>query len=113
MTDQENPRILTYRFHEFRPSDRKELRRVLAADGGRDAFVAALDIYLQKWAKADWLTEYDLERIAQWTALHFPDVAKQVEEMAARELSAAQMEQAKKTYATMSTATKAALHSAA
>ena len=100
-TSLHEPRTLTYRFHEFRPSDRNALREVLGAAGGEGAFIDALKIYLQKWAAADWLTEYDLERIARWTARHFPNVAGAVESMAESELSRAQSEQARRTYRVM------------
>ena len=96
-----SPRILTYRFHEFRPSDRSVLREVLTMTGGQAAFISALEIYLRKWAAADWLTEYDLTRIAKWTVAHFPNVARDVEVMASRQFSGAQNEQAKRTYAVM------------
>lgn len=96
------PKVLTYRFHEFRPSDRKALKQVIASgDEGHKQFVAALRVYLQKWAEADWLTEYDLERIGQWTAKHYPDLARQVADMAGRQRSQAEGEQARKTYAVM------------
>lgn len=104
-----SPRILTYRFHEFRPSDRTILTEVLSADGGRAAFIAALEIYLGKWADANWLTEYDLTRIAKWTATHFPQVAHDVAIMVSRKRAGAQNEQAKKTYAVMSDALHVAL----
>jgi hypothetical protein len=100
----EDPKIITYRFHEFRPSDRAALKQVLNGEHGQQVFVAALGIYLRKWAEADWLTEYDLERIAQWIAIHFPSAAKAVESMAVRELAGARNEQAKKTYAVMAEA---------
>ncbi|PWE31158.1 hypothetical protein DDZ14_14135 [Maritimibacter sp. 55A14] len=101
MTSKENPKVLTYRFHEFRPSDRKALKGVLAEDGGSDLFVEALRIYLRKWADSDWLTEYDIERVGQWTVMHFPQVAQSVEDMAKKELASARNAQAKKTYKAM------------
>jgi len=101
MTTMETPRTLTFRFHEFRPSDRKKLKETIVLDGGPQAFEAALRLYLVKWAEATWLTEYDIERIGKWTAIHFPDVAKAVVTMCRRELAGAQNEQAKKTYAVM------------
>lgn len=101
MSDATTPKILTYRFHEFRPSDRQALKKVLQEKDGRDKYVSALRIYLQKWADSDWLTEYDLERIGQWTVTHCPDVAGAVRLMARSELASAQNEQAKKTYSVM------------
>lgn len=101
----ESPTILTYRFHEFRPSDRKVLKQVLHEDGGKNLFIQALKIYLDKWSTADWLTEYDLERIAKWTAIHFPEVSAEVEDMAAKASKAAVTDQAKRTYDVMVKAT--------
>ena len=109
----EDPKIITYRFHEFRPSDRAVLKQLLTGENGEQAFVAALGIYLRKWAEADWLTEYDLERIAKWTAIHFPSAAEAVETMTLRELSGARNEQAKKTYAVMAEAISKTLLTAA
>ena len=111
--DMMSPRILTYRFHEFRPSDRSALKEVLATAGGQGAFISALEIYLRKWAAANWLTDYDLTRIAKWTSAHFPDVAREVEVMVNRQLAGAQNEQAKKTYAVMSGAIRKSLSLAA
>lgn len=109
----EDPKIVTYRFHEFRPSDRAALKNLLTSANGSQIFVAAVALYLRKWAEADWLTEYDLERIAEWTARHFPGVARDVERMANRELASARNEQAKKTYAVMAEAIMKQLSSAA
>jgi hypothetical protein len=109
----EDPKIITYRFHEFRPSDRAVLKQLLTEENGQQAFVAALGIYMRKWAEASWLTEYDLERIAQWTAIHFPSAAQAVESMASRELAGAQNEQAKKTYFVMAEAIKNTLRTPA
>lgn len=86
LAQERQPKTLTYRFHEFRPSDREALRAILVTEGGEALFLAALQIYLRKWADADWLTEYDLERIGQWTARHFPQVAFSVQEMADSEV---------------------------
>lgn len=99
--DKHQPKTLTYRFHQFRPSDRQDLKKVLLSSNGQAAFVAALELYLQKWADADWLTEYDLERIAEWTSIHAPTTARAVEKRVREALSGAQGEQAKRTYSVM------------
>jgi len=95
------PETLTYRFHKFRPSDRKELRQVLSEDGNVDVFVSALDIFLKKWAEGDWLADYDIERVAVWCAIHLgSDVNAEVARLLETELSASQTEQANRVYNT-------------
>lgn len=106
MSENQTPKILTFRFHEFRPSDRRALEEVLKGEEGRAAYVDALRIYLQGWAGADWLTEYDIERIGKWTATYFPEVSRAVEDMATSELRAAPNERARKTFQVMAEASR-------
>ena len=101
MSLSDNPRVLTYRFHQFRPSDRAVLKTTALSEKGDQVFVAALELYLQKWADADWLTEYDLERIGQWTEVHLPKVSGLAHKMVCRKLSSAHNEQSKQTYTVM------------
>lgn len=96
------PNILTYKFHDFRPSDRAVLKHVVSTDGGEAIFIAALEIYLKKWAVAEWLTEYEIERIAVWAGAHMPpSVLDKMRQMASRAKSSAQTENAKQTYSVM------------
>lgn len=95
------PETLTFKFHNFRPSDRDLVRSAALGNGGPQLFVAALRIYLGKWAVADWLSDYELERIAIWTALHLPrDVVDAARVLVASELDSSQTEQAQRTYST-------------
>lgn len=96
------PNILTYKFHNFRPSDRMTLKEVVKVDGGEALFLAALEIYLKKWAVAEWLTEYELERIAIWAGAHLNvSVLRGMQQMSVRAKSCAQSENAKQTYSVM------------
>lgn len=93
------PETLTYRFHKFRPSDRTELRNIAMGDGNIDLFVSALKIYMSSWAKADWLAEYDVERIACWCAIHLPtSIKKEVRRTMTSELRSSVSEQSKRVY---------------
>lgn len=65
-----SPDVLTYRFHQFRPSDRDALRDVLRQAQGEAVFIRALERYLDTWAEGTWLQEYDVEVIAEWCAIH-------------------------------------------
>lgn len=65
-----SPDVLTYRFHQFRPSDRDALRGVLSQPQGDAVFLRALERYLDTWAEGTWLQEYDIEVIAEWCAIH-------------------------------------------
>lgn len=65
-----SPDVLTYRFHQFRPSDRDALRGVLGQPTGDVVFIRALERYLDTWADGTWLQEYDIEVIAEWCAIH-------------------------------------------
>lgn len=99
------PNVLTYKFHDFRPSDRAALRAVALSEGGEGLFLAALGIYLKKWANAEWLTEYEIERIAVWAGVHLPrPMIEKMAQIFSRERDAAQTENAKKTYQVMSLA---------
>ena len=65
-----SPDALSFRFHQFRPSDRDELRRVARLPGGDAVFVAALAHYLDGWAQRDWLQDDDIEVVAEWCVIH-------------------------------------------
>ena len=94
--------VLTYRFHNFRPSDRLVLKQVVCTHGGEGVFLAALEVYLGKWARADFVTEYEIERIAVWVGAHLGrPLLEKIAAMADREQASARTENAKKTYATM------------
>lgn len=93
-----SPKVLTYRFHDFRPSDRVVLRDALHCTAGDSAFCDALFIYMDKWASADWLQEYDIERIAIWIANVAP--TETVDKLLAQAAKKSQIgtENARKTY---------------
>lgn len=78
-----SPDALSFRFHQFRPSDRDELRRVARLPGGDAVFVAALARYLDGWAQGDWLQEYDIEVIAEWCVIHLSPLLPDLMAMAA------------------------------
>jgi hypothetical protein len=60
---------LSFAFGTFKPSDRRRLLEVSSAgDDGELLFVEALFVYLEGWATADWLEEYNVERIGNWIA---------------------------------------------
>lgn len=101
----DTPNVLTYKFHDFRPSDRIALKDVARAEGGEDVFLAALEIYLRKWANAEWLNEYKIERIAVWAGAHLPkSLLGKMHAKFSRERDGAQTENAKKTYSVMANA---------
>ncbi len=77
-----SPDALTYRFHQFRPSDRDELRRVAALPNGDQVFIAALERYLDTWAAGTWLQEYDVEVIAEWCVIHIGPLVPDLSELA-------------------------------
>lgn len=57
-----------YLFGSFRASERKKL--LLVAQQDKELFIAALDDFLHRWATADWLEEYNVERVGAWIAKH-------------------------------------------
>lgn len=59
-----------YLFGTFKRSDRIELRRLAASEGGDDVFVEALQMFLERWDRADWIEAYNIERVAKWCARH-------------------------------------------
>jgi hypothetical protein len=63
-----NPIALSFMFGNFSPSDRRVLLEHLQSRGGEDVYIEALSIYLDGWAKADWLEAYSVEIIGEWTA---------------------------------------------
>ena len=67
-----SPEGAMYRIGSFRPSDRRALLELVRTDGGDDAFVEAIQMFLKKWAEADWIEAYNIERVAKWCALKLP-----------------------------------------
>jgi hypothetical protein len=62
-------KALSFAFGTFKPSDRRRLLEAAnSGDSGELLFVEALVVYLEGWANADWLEEYNVERIGQWIA---------------------------------------------
>lgn len=57
-----------YLFGSFRASERKKL--LLIAQQDKALFITALDDFLHRWATADWLEEYNVERVGAWIAKH-------------------------------------------
>lgn len=57
-----------YLFGSFRASERKKL--LVVAQQDKTLFLAALDDFLHRWATADWLEEYNVERVGAWIAKH-------------------------------------------
>ena len=55
-----------YLFGSFRASERKKLLAV--SKGNKPLFIDALEDFLNRWAKADWLEEYNVERVGTWIA---------------------------------------------
>lgn len=82
-----NMEELVYMFGSFLPS-----QRVLLLEQAKiapDQFMAALQSFLAKWARADWLEEYNVERVGEWVAKHCPSsVRDKVEAFAKAELAA-------------------------
>ena len=75
-----------YMFGSLRPSERKILRDAASADHG--AFVLALQDFLAGWAKADWLEEYNVERVGKWIARECGrEVLRAAEDLARRQLA--------------------------
>jgi len=59
---------LVYLFGSFLPSQ----RAILLAESrtNQAQFMSALQTFLGKWARADWLEEYNVERVGEWIAKH-------------------------------------------
>ena len=57
---------LMYLFGSFKPSERKIL--LDSAIHEKMRFISALDDFLDRWARADWLEEYNVERVGRWMA---------------------------------------------
>lgn len=51
-------------FNSMRPSERRALKSFAQTDP--DQFLVGLDMFLERWAKNDWLEEYKVERCARW-----------------------------------------------
>lgn len=60
--ERRNPSM--FLFGSFRPSERKELLKQSKLDP--QVFQGALREYLDVWARADWLEEYNVERVGRW-----------------------------------------------
>lgn len=55
-----------YLFGSFRSSERKTLLAV--SKENKALFINALEGFLSRWAAADWLEEYNVERVGTWIA---------------------------------------------
>lgn len=53
-----------YLFGSFRSSERRAL--LAAAANQQGEFLEALADFLERWANADWLEEYNVERVGKW-----------------------------------------------
>lgn len=62
-TSQETASIM-YLFGSFRSSERRAL--LAAAANQQGEFLEALADFLERWANADWLEEYNVERVGKW-----------------------------------------------
>ena len=63
---------LMYLFGSFRPSERTVLLAAANDPGRERAFMAALSDFLGRWAEADWLEVYNVERVGAWIAAQAP-----------------------------------------
>lgn len=61
---------LMFLFGTFRPSERVVL--LAAAQTQPGEFLGALESFLEKWADADWIEEYNVERVGEWIASKCP-----------------------------------------
>lgn len=76
---------LMYLFGTFKPSERVTL--LDAARGDMPAFIDALDDFLEIWADASWLEEYNVERVGEWIIAKCPaDVRDRARELAQTKL---------------------------
>lgn len=77
---------LVYMFGSFLPSQRAVLLE--QAHQAPVEFIAGLRGFLARWARADWLEEYNVERVGEWIALHCPpSVRAEAEQVATSELN--------------------------
>lgn len=87
MAYQTAAKALSYAFGPFRPSDRKLLLDSLAAQNGPEIFMSSLEIFLEGWAKADWLEAYNVERVGIWIAENCnSDIKKRVLELVSKKI---------------------------
>ncbi|ESZ01155.1 MULTISPECIES: hypothetical protein [unclassified Mesorhizobium] len=88
---------LMYLFGSFKPSERETLLDSATRDA--PAFVKALELFLQKWADASWLEEYNVERVGEWVSDKCPpSVRKAARELALVKLCGAPSENHTNTY---------------
>lgn len=71
-TDMTSPQPIAamYLFGSFRSSERKKLLKLSSEK--QDVFLSALADFLDRWATADWLEEYNVERVGRWIAKTCP-----------------------------------------
>jgi hypothetical protein len=60
--------ILMYNFGSLRPSEREVLEMTAQDLTRRPVFLAALNLFIDEWARANWLEEYNIERVGLWIA---------------------------------------------
>ncbi|GLS88212.1 hypothetical protein GCM10010873_31860 [Cypionkella aquatica] len=78
---------LAFLFGSFRPSEREVLLN--AANSSPDKFASALEVFLDGWAGADWIEEYNIERVGKWIAKRCPyDVVQKAKLLAETKLGA-------------------------
>lgn len=63
---------LMFQIGSFKPSDRRAIRQAILAEGGESMFVEALMEFLKRWEEADWLEDYNVERVAIWSSINVP-----------------------------------------
>lgn len=63
---------LMYQIGSFKPSDRRAIRAAISSEGGGNLFVEALMEFLKRWEDADWLEDYNVERVAIWSSINIP-----------------------------------------
>jgi hypothetical protein len=74
-------------FNSMRPSERRALKHFAQTDP--DQFLVGLNIFLERWAKNDWLEEYKVERCARWILkLCPPALVSQIIELVERKAPA-------------------------
>jgi hypothetical protein len=59
---------LSYSFGPFKPSDRRSIVSEFHGENGSAVVAKALEIFIEGWAKADWLEDYSIERVGIWIA---------------------------------------------
>lgn len=60
-----------YLFGSFKSSERRKLLKV--SQENESMFISGLEIFLDKWANADWIEEYNVERVGLWISKHCSD----------------------------------------